>query len=406
MGTKLGWSVSLQQVYNSLFFMPQFGHILGILGRTFVRVPENDYFCAVEQFYRILDAFFAPGILLGMAVCLFFLAIPAKPALRNYRVARYVMGAAYLFYALCIYLEYHVFDAGNDALSRPIILSIASIQAFLFTFTLITLIRLNFVTLPRVLCELLPIVVATIALFVAFIYYPGVTLWAFGLYGLFYVGLLARYVVVFTREYRRYEAQMDNFFTDQDSRRLHWVKRSFYIALAIGVLALVYALALVTPIATLFMAVVIVFYAAFGVRFINYALQFQSIETAITAEVEQPVDPSSGDQQLMQRIDALMQQDKLYRKCDLSVADVAERLDERPRVVSAVITACQGTNFKTYVNNYRVVEAKRLLDEDSDNARTIDAIATEAGFANRSSFYRTFKRSQGISPTDYRLGTK
>ncbi|MBR1551764.1 MAG: AraC family transcriptional regulator [Muribaculaceae bacterium] len=38
-----------------------------------------------------------------------------------------------------------------------------------------------------------------------------------------------------------------------------------------------------------------------------------------------------------------------------------------------------------------------------DNARTIDAIASEAGFANRSNFYRVFKRAQGISPTDYRL---
>ena len=51
----------------------------------------------------------------------------------------------------------------------------------------------------------------------------------------------------------------------------------------------------------------------------------------------------------------------------------------------------------------KYTEAKRLLDEDQDNARTIDAIACEAGFANRSSFYRVFKRSQNISPTDYRL---
>ena len=60
-------------------------------------------------------------------------------------------------------------------------------------------------------------------------------------------------------------------------------------------------------------------------------------------------------------------------------------------------------NFKSYINEYRVDEAKRLLDEDKYLVRTIDAIAGETGFTNRSSFYRVFKRSQGISPSDYRM---
>jgi AraC-like DNA-binding protein len=361
----------------------------------------------MEQLYRILDAFFAPGILLGIAVCLFFLAIPPKPALRNYRVARYVMGAAYLFYALCIYLEYHVLGMGGDELSRPIILSIASVQAFLFTFTLITLIHLNFVTSGRLLLELVPIVVMSVALFVPNLYGSELAQWAFWLFVLIYVGLLARYVILFRREYRRYEMQMDNYFSDEDARRLHWVKRSFYIALTIGVLALVYALMPVAPVASVFMAVVIVFYTAFGVRFINYALHFPAIETAITADDDVELsDPQADDLVMMKRIDDLMNQEKLYRRLDLSVGDIAERLDEKPRVVSSVIRACRQMNFKTYINEFRVQEAKRLFDEDKENTRTIEAISVEAGFANRSSFYRVFKSSQGISPTDYRLATK
>ena len=55
-------------------------------------------------------------------------------------------------------------------------------------------------------------------------------------------------------------------------------------------------------------------------------------------------------------------------------------------------------------NEFRVEESKRLINEDKSNNRTIDAIASEAGFTNRSSFYRVFKRSQGVSPTDYRMG--
>ena len=265
-------------------------------------------------------------------------------------------------------------------------------------------------TLARVtawLLKLVPIVVMSVALFVPNLYGSELAQLAFWLFVLIYVGLLARYVVLFRREYRRYEMQMDNYFSDEDARRLHWVKRSFYIALTIGVLALVYALMPVAPVASVFMAVVIVFYTAFGVRFINYALHFPAIETAITADDDvEPSDPQADDLVMMQRIDDLMNQEKLYRRLDLSVGDIAERLDEKPRVVSSVIRACRQMNFKTYINEFRVQEAKRLFDEDKENTRTIEAISVEAGFANRSSFYRVFKSSQGISPTDYRLAAK
>lgn len=360
----------------------------------------------MEQLYHLLDAFFAPGILLGMAVCLFFLHIPPKGALRNYRLARIVMGTAYLFYAVCIYVEYYVVGHDtNDALARPTILVVACFQAFLFSNTLITLIRINYLSRRQLIIEVLLISAVLLGLVVTHLYYGDVVArWAFWGATLFYVCLLLRYVLLFNREYINYENQMSEYFSDGESHRLLWVKRSFYISLAVGVLALVYALVPIATIGTAFMMIVIVFYMAFGVRFINYALQFQSLEPAITETDEALAeDTSESHLKLMDRIDALMKDDKLYCRPDLSVADIATRLGERARMVSTVISICRQVNFKTYINEYRVLEAKRLLDEDQDNARTIDAIACEAGFANRSSFYRVFKRSQNISPTDYRL---
>ncbi len=359
----------------------------------------------MEHLYYILDAFLAPGILIGLAVCLFFLYIPPKAVLRNYRVARYVMGGAYLFYAVCIYLEYHVFDVdGNLAVSKPIILFIACFQAFLFTYTMITLIRLNYLTLAKVLAEFALIVIISVALFVTHLCYHGaVAQWSFWIFVVFYMALLVRYVLMFNKEYKRYESKMDEYYSDEDTRRLYWVKRSFYISLAVGVLALLYALVPTAAVGMVFMAIVVVFYAAFGIRFVNYVLHFQSIEAAIAPHEDVGDELLGVDDELMQRIEDIMEHDKLYRKSDLSVADLAERLNERSRTISLVISTSRQMNFKSYINEYRVTEAKRLIDEDKSNRRTIDAIASEAGFANRSSFYRVFKRSQGVSPSDYRL---
>lgn len=370
----------------------------------------NYYFCSMIQLYNTLDAFLAPGILIGLAVCLFFLYIPPKAALRNYRMARYVMGAAYLLYAIAIYMEYHIFGVHDDkALTRPIILSVAFSQAFLFTFTLITLIRLNYLSAPRVAAESAPIVTIVAAFFVSRLSKIGGSMAnaVFWLSVVIYIMFLVKYVLLFNREYKRYETQMDHFFSDEASHRLLWVKRSFYASLCIGILALVYALLPYDEVGMVFMLIVVVFYCIFGVRFINYVLHFQSIETAITTEQEAiEREALKVDPEMMRRIDALMDEEKLFRKNDLSVSDLAERLGERQRAVSAVISASRNINFKTYINEYRVAEAKRLLDEDKNNRRTIDAIAGEAGFANRSSFYRVFKKMEGISPTDYRFGSR
>ena len=363
----------------------------------------------MEQLYHIIDAFFAPGILIGLALCLFFLYIPPKAALRNYRISRYVMGAAYLFYAVCIYLEYHVFGASDDTMLRkPVILFISSFQAFLFTYTMITLIRINYLAARQALIEFAIIVVLSVALMFTHLYYGGVIAsWATWIFIVFYIALLVRYVMLFNAEYNHYESQMDNYYSDDDTRRLFWVKRSFYISLAIGVLALIYALVPTTPVGIIFMTIVIVFYAAFGVRFINYVLHFQSIEAAIDREqVVGDEDGRDADNEMMHRIDQLMENEKLYRKSDLSVNDVASLLGVRSRAVSSTINTCRDTNFKTYINEFRVEESKRLINADKSNSRTIDAIASEAGFSNRSSYYRVFKRSQGISPTDYRLGVE
>lgn len=360
----------------------------------------------MEQLYHIIDTFFAPGILIGLSVYLFFLYIPPRVALRSYRVARYVMGAAYLVYALCIYLEHNILsDAEGKALARPIILTVACFQAYLFTYTLINLISLNYLKLRNLLIELAIIIAITVTFFSIHIIYPGTgSMWAFVTFALVYIALLARYVLLFNREYKHYTSLMDNYYSDDETRRLQWVKRSFYISLAVGVMALLYALMPTEAVGLVFISIVIVFYVVFGVRFINYALHFDFIESAITTDDADHEESTEVDNELMRRIDELMESKKLFRKSDLSVNDIARKLNERPRAVSAAINACRGTNFKTYINEFRVEESKRLINEDKSNNRTIDAIASEAGFTNRSSFYRVFKRSQGVSPTDYRMG--
>ncbi len=57
-------------------------------------------------------------------------------------------------------------------------------------------------------------------------------------------------------------------------------------------------------------------------------------------------------------------------------------------------------NFHSFVNYYRVEKSKELL-LNLPNQMTIDSVSDAAGFNSRSSFFRIFKETTGMSPKQY-----
>ena len=175
--------------------------------------------------------------------------------------------------------------------------------------------------------------------------------------------------------------------------------------MGVGLLALVSSVVLSAAPSLLFMSVAVAYYAFFGIRFINYAFTFKQYEDAIAcggaASSGSPVPPQAPQQSPTTDDERLMHDERLYRRQGLTVAVVAARLGRNHRVVSEVISRCGGTNFKTYVNAFRVEEAVALMASGWLHDHTVDALAEECGFASRVSFYRVFKRMKGVAPTDY-----
>ena len=238
---------------------------------------------------------------------------------------------------------------------------------------------------------------------------------AFLVLTVFYAFLLAGYVLQFNRRYHDYERRMADYFSDDERERLYWVLRSFYSALAIGVLALLYTTYPCELTSLVFTVVLAVYYSIFGIRFINYVFTFRQIETALSADSE--VDEGEGlsdsstsnaspmpavdDGKLFERLTALMLSQRLYAKPDLTIEDVAVQVGESYRAVSAAINSHENTNFKGWVNMFRIGEAERLIRDGFLNNHTTDSLANAVGFANRISFYRVFKKATGYSPTDW-----
>lgn len=105
---------------------------------------------------------------------------------------------------------------------------------------------------------------------------------------------------------------------------------------------------------------------------------------------------------LLAKLNALMEQERLYRDPDLSLDGLAEKLNAGKHHVSQVINECHGANFFEYVNKLRIEEAKRLLRESNRGELHIIEAAYSVGFNNKVSFNNAFKKATGMTPTAYR----
>lgn len=105
------------------------------------------------------------------------------------------------------------------------------------------------------------------------------------------------------------------------------------------------------------------------------------------------------DKALLARIEDALEARDLYRQEELSLAKLARRVGAPARDVSATINRATGLNVSQFVNNRRVREVCRLMEETE---QPLTAIMFEAGFATKSNFNREFRRVTGMSPSEWR----
>lgn len=85
---------------------------------------------------------------------------------------------------------------------------------------------------------------------------------------------------------------------------------------------------------------------------------------------------------------------------DLSMQDVARMMNYSEAYFCKLFKQCFNRNFTSYLTEYRVEEAKKMLAEPTVNVKEI---GRAVGYADSNYFAKVFKRITGLSPTEYRL---
>jgi len=106
--------------------------------------------------------------------------------------------------------------------------------------------------------------------------------------------------------------------------------------------------------------------------------------------------------EIVSRINETLQKEKLYQETELTLQNLADRIQFPSYQVSQAINEGMKKNFYDLVNSYRVEEAKRLLLDSKNRNYTILSVGFEAGFNSKTTFNTVFKKFTGLTPTEYR----
>jgi AraC-like DNA-binding protein len=105
---------------------------------------------------------------------------------------------------------------------------------------------------------------------------------------------------------------------------------------------------------------------------------------------------------VVSKIIFLMESEKLYQETELTLLDLANKLELPSYQVSQAINEGLDKSFYDVINGYRVEEAKRLLADPKNLNYTILSVGFEAGFNSKTTFNTVFKKFTGLTPTDFR----
>ena len=98
--------------------------------------------------------------------------------------------------------------------------------------------------------------------------------------------------------------------------------------------------------------------------------------------------------------------EKPYLEPELTLAQLSEQINIPSHYLSQVINEKMECNFLDFINKYRIQEAKDKLANNKFDHYTIIAIAFEAGFNSKTTFYSAFKKFTETTPSRYRKSLK
>lgn len=101
------------------------------------------------------------------------------------------------------------------------------------------------------------------------------------------------------------------------------------------------------------------------------------------------------------KIESLIATEKLFQNPELTLTDLAKKLETNASVISKTINQGFGLNFNDFINQYRIDAVKKAFEAGEHQKTTLLGIAFDCGFNSKATFNRAFKKNTGLSPKEF-----
>jgi len=224
------------------------------------------------------------------------------------------------------------------------------------------------------------------------------------------------YVFLTNRILQKHQRRIRDVFSNQEKVDLDWLSFLFY---GMGLIWVFIIFDLGDQWIFILATVFVVFIGYFGIRqvgiFTNKNLpitrekiaekEFSPLEVKEKASKTRKyaksglTNDSASD--LHARLKALMTTENLYLEPELTLVELATHLDIHPNYLSQAINELEGMSFYDYINGLRIEEFKKRAVLPENQKYTLLAVAFDCGFNSKSAFNRCFRKSTGLSPTEF-----
>lgn len=126
----------------------------------------------------------------------------------------------------------------------------------------------------------------------------------------------------------------------------------------------------------------------------------------LTANIFEDNKVEIENQSISDKINFLFEDSKAFLDPNFNVHVAANEIEVSSKIISAYILNAKGVSVKEYLSKLRIEEFKGLLLKDKEVKYDLFGIASKAGFKSKASFYRAFKKYEGITPGEFRQKIK
>lgn len=238
------------------------------------------------------------------------------------------------------------------------------------------------------------------------------------------------YIVYFDRAYKHSLKELENYYDEDESHKIKWVKFCYVISMLTNLFVLVYLglywwLDYKMEVASLYTVWYLIYMLYLSSNYISFIGSHRLVLDAFAhktlsgedlinkinenkrrkgkkqTDAPAPLNAvNEGEFRKLERSIDIWVQEKRYTEYDKSREEIAQELNTSKEVLHHYFLMRKGMDFKTWRTMLRIEEAKRLLLDNKD--ASINMIAEVAGFSDRSNFHRQFVKIVGCSPKQWR----